>query len=140
MNYPICGPNEVLNYDTMQCYPANQCPSGQIYNNMTQNCQQTNYTTSPNASNLISESPFEQYIQSYQQQKQADPYLQDCPQNSQYYDKNNRVCVSCPSTNQYYNLNSNLCQNCQNYNANTKQCSTTVTVDPTLERLIMNIL
>jgi hypothetical protein len=58
--------------------------------------------------------------------------LRDCPLGSQYYDANNKVCVSCPSSNSYYNLNTNLCQNCQNYNSTGKKCSNVVTIDPTL--------
>jgi hypothetical protein len=128
---------------TKQCQPFPPCPSGQYYSKAFNGCVNASYATSPNSTNLLYAYPFSQYVQEYQSRKVADPNLRDCPQGAPYYDKNNKVCVSCPTSNPYFNLNNNLCQNCGSlsYDATNRTCTTTtVNVNPTLERLIMNIL
>mgnify|MGYP003534239882 FL=1 len=81
----------------------------------------------------------------YKAKLAAEPATKDCPQAAPNYDRNNKVCVSCGSDRPYFNLHTSLCQNCGDgeYSATLRQCTKggqVQSIDPTLERLIMNIL
>lgn len=101
--------------------------------------------TAANATNLIYAYNFSNYIQQYNAKLAADPSTKDCPKASPFYDRNKKVCVSCPTDRPYFNLHTSLCQNCGegSYDATLRQCrlaGQVANLDPTLERLIMNII
>lgn len=101
--------------------------------------------TGVNTTNLIYAFNFSNYEQQYSAKLAAEPSTKDCPQAAPYYDRTNKVCVSCGSDRPYFNLHTSLCQNCGDgeYDAKLRQCTKggqVQSIDPTLERLIMNIL
>lgn len=100
--------------------------------------------TAPTTPNLIYAYNFTEYEKQYNAKKASDPYAKDCPKELPNYDRKAKACVSCPADRQYFNLHTNMCQNCgsTSYDATKRQCTSSgaVSVDPTLERLIMNIL
>jgi len=101
------------------------------------------FITSPSANNLIYAYPISEYEKQYNAAKAANPQLADCPSSSPYFDQNAKKCVSCSSSHPYFNLHTNLCQSCgsEGYDNENRKCKkSSVTLDPTLERLIMNII
>ena len=71
------------------------------------------FATSPEADNLIyTKGPFSQYEQEYQDLKDSDPNLEDCPESHPYFEKTIKKCIKCPETHPYFNLISSKCQDC----------------------------
>ena len=86
---------------------------------------------------------FTEYQQQYSKAKAQNPRLVDCPRETPYYDRNGGRCVACSGEHRYFKLHTNLCQSCgdQSYDPETRKClASRVSVGPTLERLIMNII
>lgn len=99
--------------------------------------------TSPQAANLIYAYPISEYQKEYDAKKASDPYAKDCPEETPYFNTDTHRCMKCPKDYPFFNLHSNMCQSCgdHGYDAENTRCKTEqVKVDPTLERLIMNIL
>lgn len=85
---------------------------------------------------------------SYTLQQASNPKLKDCVEPTPFYDSSSNMCVQCPKDYPYFSLETNKCQNCGDgtYSKSTLSCektiATTDTLDynPTLSRLVMNIL
>lgn len=139
-----CPNGTSYNYNTKLCDVLTpSCPSGQLYNRTSGRCEVVAYMTSPAASNLIYAYPIGEYEKQYRAAKAANPSIQDCPTATPYFDQNSKKCVACTSSHPYFNLHTNLCQSCgsEGYDSEARKCrSSELTLDPTLERLIMNII
>jgi hypothetical protein len=83
------------------------------------------------------------FRENYLQQKVANPAINDCNSSSPFFDSNLGSCVSCPQQYPYFNLATNKCQDCgdRQYNAQKFMCEPkSLDYDPTLSRLVMNII
>lgn len=134
----------MFNNETKLCQALPPCLANQYYNKVTKKCENITFLTAPSTPNLIYAYNFTEYEKQYNAKKLSDPNAKDCSNELPFSDRKANVCVKCPSDRQYFNLHTNLCQDCgsASYDATKRQCNSNsaVTVDPTLERLIMNIL
>ena len=108
----------------------------------TKKCVRVDFMTNPETANIIYAYPISQYEDQYNKKKVSDPYARDCPSDSPYFNTDTHRCMKCPDEYPYFNLHSNMCQSCgdEGYDAENTRCFTKkVHLDPTLERLIMNI-
>lgn len=107
-----CPTGQFFSYDTLQC---NVCPTGQAFDVNVRTCLQVlpvgQYQTNINSTNLIygglSKAQWQSY---YDTNRTVYPGIQDCPNQTPYYDGIN--CIQCPSMIPYFELEYRLCMTC----------------------------
>lgn len=123
-----CPENTYFNYDTNKCVSCDPKKYDINIHKCIQeadpNTYQTNVTT---ADNLVNGGiPAQQYNDTYFQNQETYPNMQDCPPEAPYFDGIN--CIMCPSVAPYFNLRTRLCQICPentSYDPNRKECIST---------------
>lgn len=119
-----CDGSTVFNVDTLKC---ESCPTGTSYDANKHKCVNNNatYITNPQtAPNLILSGTSQgEWNYLYNQEKAANPNLQDCPAATPYYDGTS--CITCSAPTQYFDLFHQACAQCNTgstYSSTQKEC------------------
>lgn len=140
-----CPPNTYFNYDSFQCQQCNPPLAFDInlHACITQ-ADPGQYQTSLASPNLLYGGyPYNQWQDTYNQNKASNPKIADCPAAQPYFDGVN--CIMCPSYLPYFSLSLRTCQNCPDtapYNSNLKDCmsnNTIIKTYPNIPKMYANI-
>ena len=103
------------------------------------------FQQNPDVQNLIYGGiPYNQYVDTYNENQQKYPDIQDCPVEQHFYD--GITCIRCPTYEPYFDMNKQLCVSCpadSEYSADRKECistaGATVKTDPNPAKMYANI-